>query len=627
MERNIQRNGLVNLLILLLVGIAGFAVARYTNSLAGQINIVFLGLGILVAAVSWFQMRLEESERLEKLELEELSRTHADSALFEAKEADVFPAQRAREQFERFFVPIFTVILGLIQAGSAYFFWRWLSKTTTVVALKEPMAGLFLFFLFALVLFLVGRFSATFARLQKQRLLRPGASYLLLNALLCAAVGGGIIAAQSGFPQADLYIAFVFCGILAVTAVETLVALVLEMYRPRVKGKVERPLYESRLVGLLGQPEGLITTAAQAIDYQFGFKVSETWFYRFFERAMLWLVPLQVLLLILSTGVVVIEPGEQALLEHFGKPAEGHTVLGPGAHLKWPWPVDKVYRYRTELIQSFNVGSAPEPGAEQERVVLWTVAHSKEENFLVANREPVSMTVTNEASGKKTPPVSMLVVSIPVQYQITNLVDWAYNNEDAPALLQDLATREVVRYLAGVDLNGLMSYGRLEAGEEIVQHIQRACDEHQLGARIISAGLQDLHPPVKVAPDYEKVIAAEQTKAAKIVAARAEEVRTNALAGARAASLINTAQAERFAREKGAWARAGLFTNQIPAFKAAPSVYVQRAYLQTFARATAKARKYLLLTTNTDDVIQFDLQDSIARDILSEVKVPPPEKK
>ena len=74
------------------------------------------------------------------------------------------------------------------------------------------------------------------------------------------------------------------CGLLGLVALETLIQLVLEIYRPRVKGKIERPLYESRLVGLLGQPEGLITTAAQALDYQFGFKVSETWFYRCSSR-------------------------------------------------------------------------------------------------------------------------------------------------------------------------------------------------------------------------------------------------------------------------------------------------------------------------------------------------------
>jgi hypothetical protein len=55
-------------------------------------------------------------------------------------------------------------------------------------------------------------------------------------------------------------------------------------------------------------------------------------------------------------------------------------------------------------------------------------------------------------------------------------------------------------------------------------------------------------------------------------------------------------------------------------------VYAQRAYLQTFARATANARKYILLTTNTHDVIIFDLQDSVARDLL-QLKVPSPESK
>ena len=138
----------------------------------------------------------------------------------------------------------------------------------------------------------------------------------------------------------------------------------LEIYRPRVKGKVERPLYESRLVGLLGQPEGLITTAAQALDYQFGFKVSETWFYRFFEKALGWLMLLQLAALLLSTCVVFIEAGEQGLLERFGKPVVGRTLLGPGAHLKWPWPIDHVYRFRTEQIQSFNVGSTPDPKRE-----------------------------------------------------------------------------------------------------------------------------------------------------------------------------------------------------------------------------------------------------------------------
>jgi membrane protease subunit HflK len=298
-------------------------------------------------------------------------------------------------------------------------------------------------------------------------------------------------------------------------------------------------------------------------------------------------------------------------------------VLEPGPHFKWPWPIDRIYRFRTEQVQTFDVGFTPGGEKEEERAVLWTVAHSKEDNFLVANREPVVAGAVNPGTEKRTPPVSLVTGSIPVLYQITNVMDWAYQNEDSPSLLQDLGTREIVRYLAGADLSELMSAGRLEAGQALIQRIQAASDAHRLGARIIEVGLQDLHPPVKVASDYEKVVAATQLKEAKILAARADEIKTNALAGAQATTLVDVAQSEAVAKQVGALAQAGLFTNQIPAFEAAPSVYVQRAYLSTFSRSTANARKYLLLTTNTHDVVVFDLQESIARDILN-LKVPTP---
>jgi regulator of protease activity HflC (stomatin/prohibitin superfamily) len=626
MERSIQKNGLINLLILLAVAVAGLAAARYANSLAGHVNILFLGLGVLVAAVSWFQMRLQDRERLEKLEFDELAKTHSGSALFEAKDAEVFPAQRSREQFERFFVPAFTVILLVLQVGGAWFLWRWLSQSTTVTEVKQPIAGLALFGVFALLLFLLGRFSATIARLERQRLLRPGASYLLFNAFLALVVALGMVGVWAGFPKTDFVVAHVLCGLLGLVALETLVQLVLEIYRPRIKGKIERPLYESRLVGLLGQPEGLVTTAAQALDYQFGFKVSETWFYRFFEKALGWLLLLQLGALVLSTCVVFVEAGEQGLLEHFGQRVESRSPLGPGAHLKWPWPIDKVYRFRAEQIQTFNVGFAEESGQERERYVLWNQGHRNETNFLVANRLQVSQETTNEVSGKRTPPVSLLTVSVPVQFQITNLVDWAYNNEDAPGLLEDLGTREVVRYLVGADMAELMSFGRDEAAQALKHRIQAAADQHSLGAQIISVGLGDLHPPVKVAPEYEKVIAATQTKEAKILAARADDIRTNALAGAQAVTLVDRAYAEQLARRVGALAQAALFTNQIPAFESARSVYAERAYLQTFVRATANARKYILLTTNTHDVLTFDLQESIAQSLLN-MSVPAPKTK
>jgi regulator of protease activity HflC (stomatin/prohibitin superfamily) len=128
--------------------------------------------------------------------------------------------------------------------------------------------------------------------------------------------------------------------------------------------------------------------------------------------------------------------------------------------------------------------------------------------------------------------------------------------------------------------------------------------------------LQDVHPPTKVAGDYEKVVGAEQTKLAKILNAKADAIRTNALAEALAFSTTNVADAAREQLEVSAFAHVALFTNQIPAFEAAPSVYKQRAYFKAFADATANSRKYVLLVTNTQDVIIFDLEDKIRNDLL-----------
>ena len=86
---------------------------------------------------------------------------------------------------------------------------------------------------------------------------------------------------------------------------------------------------------------------------------------------------------------------------------------------------------------------------------------------------------------------------------------------------------------------------------------------------------------------------------------------------AQAFTTTNMAAAHSLQLESSWYARAALFTNQIPAFEAAPSVYKQRAYYTMFADATKNSRKYILLVTNTQDVLVFDLQDKIRADLMN----------
>ena len=49
-------------------------------------------------------------------------------------------------------------------------------------------------------------------------------------------------------------------------------------------------------------------------------------------------------------------------------------------------------------------------------------------------------------------PADLVNVSVPVQFQIRDLHAWAYNHTDAARSAGAVATREVVRYLASIDL-------------------------------------------------------------------------------------------------------------------------------------------------------------------------------
>jgi len=615
MEQNVSGKGLVNWVLLLVLTVAAGALARYAQSATGLAATVFIGMGFLVALVAYVQMRLVERERLERLEFDELRKSATSASLFTTPDAEQFPARRAREQFERYFVPAFALLLLAGQGLGAYFLWRHLGadRPSTV---EQATVAMTLYGMLALVYFQVGKYSAVLARLQQQPFLRPQAAYLLLGSLLCVVTAGVEAAGWAGYPQADVIAARVLVIILALVAVENLVTLVLEIYRPRVKEQVVHPLYESRLIGVLSQPGGLIATAAQALDYQFGFKVSQTWFYRFLERAFVWLVLGQLAVLLLSTCFVFIEPGEQALLLRWGRPVAGREVLDPGPHLKWPWPVDRVERYPTERVQHFTVGIVEGDEFAAQRVLLWTKPHAKEEFNLIVASGDARAAGAAAPEGEQAVPVNLLTVNMPVQYQIADLRAYAFGHADAGKLLQFLAQREVTRYLVNVDFDEIMGRGRRAASEELRQRIQAQADAHRLGVRVLFVGLHGIHPPIKVAGDFERVLGALQEKEATNHLARAYAAERVPLAQAEAVRKVNEAEAYRARLTSLAAGTAARFTNQVLAYQASPEVYRLRTYLDTVSRSIAPARKYVIVPSNTHEVVTLNLEDRLRRDLL-----------
>lgn len=635
MDRSLSKTGFVNWLMLLIGGITVMVFARRSACATGELAVAFFGVATLMSLVSWFQMGLASREEAERLELEDLSRTRGDSGLFAASAAEVSPARRAREQFDRWLTPAFTILLLIGEGVGVWFFWKRLERPDDMSATPSAAAlSLAIFAAVSFVLFLLGRYSARLAQLEASVLLRPSAAALLLGSLMAAmaALASGLD--WAGFTRWDRYIALGLTVVLGLIALETLVGLVFEIYRPRVHGRAVRLLYESRIIGLLGQSGGLFSTAAQALDYQFGFKVSDTWFYRYLEQYLSAFALVWAGILWLSSSVVVVEPAEQALLERFGIPVTGREVLEPGLHFKLPWPVDVAHRYNTRELRTFLIGAVPDPEMEKNRVLVWTRPHYKEEfNLLVASLDASTNPVvaSSGVSGEAAVPVNFLTVSVPVQYQIRNVREWGYQTTEPAELLERIANSEVVRYLVSVNMDEIMSYGRLKAAHELQTRIQAQANAAKLGVDIVFVGLQDIHPPignktVPVAASYEQVIGAISEMQAKIHEAEGYQLETLPLAAARAVARTNAAYAAAAQRIESAKGRRAQFPGQLKALAAAPKVYPQWAYLDVLTNAIAPARKLVIGSTNTTEVVILNLEEKV-RAGLEDIAVDEPEKK
>ncbi len=182
MDQNTKRIGLINCIVLFAATIGLLLVTRFASTAAGAMGTVLTGFGLLVALVSYFHMGLMEREQFERMELEELSKSRGSESLFTTAGADTFPAKRSREQFERFFSPVFTALLFLLQGAAAYWPWEKLALIPPIIGDRATLA-MALLGLMGLILFLLGKYSTGLARLQGQKMLRPGAAYLLLSAM------------------------------------------------------------------------------------------------------------------------------------------------------------------------------------------------------------------------------------------------------------------------------------------------------------------------------------------------------------------------------------------------------------------------------------------------------------
>ena len=640
------KGGLWNLLISLMALVGGVVLVTATGTGTAYAVLFFMGVGLMIAVVSWVHMLLANREQLEQMELEEVSRGHDGEALF--SEGDVLPAKRSREQYEKWGLPFVAVIIFLIQAWGVYhlgfnklpdlFGKIEVDKNTLFMHQGAQYAALVVTALVGLILFIRGQFASNYSRIEKQRLLQPASDYVLFGAYLNFAMAA-MVAVSFKDQRVDAYVGSVLTFILAFMALENFLSMIFEILRPRVAGRRARLLYQSRLVGLIAKPENLFTTAGDVLNYQFGFKVSETWGYQFLRERLGVLIGIQIILFWLSTSIVVIKPSEVGKqVDVLGGVAAVKT-LKPGFHLKMPWPFASVERFYPGQVHSFIVGLQPSESFEiTGRPKLWANPIGMDYDALRKSGALYFMAGGSKASdGQQSP--NILVASIPVHYRIEEkkLKDgWLrYINPDE--LLQNIAYREISAFFLGSNLEELLKTQGSRANDKVLKAIQDQVDQYQMGVKILFVGLGDIRPPAESPADIK---GKSSSNLSTTNMAQAVELRFASMVEAKVE--MSTAKefekAERLRRDAGveqeivrakvevdlaedrAKAKMERLRGESGPYRANPEVYRQWRYLEAFRKAVANARKFVIAVGKGIDVqVDLDLQESLRRD-LYEVK-------
>ena len=294
-----RRASLFGLLLQLVVFAGVLVLSQVAHSVAAIVLAWYTAGGVLIWFVALLVFRQRELAALEALDLEELRREKREAgggeAIFDQEGGGAlgFRAAETRLRWmQRWLIPAFGLLLAIFLAGGGLYHWFQLRSIGAKVWLEPEYLPLVMIALAVamLLFFLFSRYASGMGRVAEWQLLRACGSYMLGNALGMLAVIiclGIYLYAQ--VEMAERVLAYVFCGVMVVLAGETLFSFVLDIYRPRMPDAEPRACFDSRLLSLISEPGGIASTIAEAMNYQFGFEVSQTWFYQLLQRT---LVPL-----------------------------------------------------------------------------------------------------------------------------------------------------------------------------------------------------------------------------------------------------------------------------------------------------------------------------------------------
>lgn len=280
---------------------------------------------------------------------------------------------------------------------------------------------------------------------------------------------------------------------------------------------------------------------------------------------------------IVSTGMFVVDETEQAVITRFGK---YYKTVGSGLQFKIPFGIDKSYTVPVKVVQTEQFGF---------RTVKTGTANQ------------YSNGITKEST-MLTGDLNIVDVEWIIQYRIVDPAAWLFNVKDTTQTIRDISQSVVNTLVGDRAILEVMGAERTNIENLALEQMNANFDMLGLGINVIGVKLQNIVPPTGVQDAFEDVNKASQDMERYINEGKEAYNAQIPLAQGNADKEIQIAEGYAVERVNKAQGDVARFTSVYEEYKKAPEITRERLYLETMGEIFENRKNTTLIDKNLENI-------------------------
>jgi len=270
-----------------------------------------------------------------------------------------------------------------------------------------------------------------------------------------------------------------------------------------------------------------------------------------------------------------VAPDEQGLVLTFGRHS---STVGPGFHIKIPWPVQSVRTVKVEEVKRIEVGFRT---VDSGPPAVYKDFKSGDRRLL----DEAQMLTGDE---------NIVNLDLVVQFRIKDAAAWEFHVKDPVGALRDITEAAIRQVIGDRLIDEATTTGKAEIQTEVKGIIQRIADLYGLGAWIQTVNIQDALPPKQVADAFQDVATSIQDKDRFKQEAEAYRNQKIPEAEGEAEKVLRAAEGTRAARVANATGEAERFLKLAREYDKAKEVTRERLLLEALERILPRIEKVIV---------------------------------